>query len=368
MKDGEIHIDYVLLGKFLSGESTPDENMRVEEWKRFSKENLAQFERLVRLWQEADSLINTTPARVDLNAAWNKLSDRLFGDEVSIETPGMQKSPAREGETEALSKTSKKQVGGFDHTLRKARTRTLYYYATRIAAVLVIGFLVYAIFLMLPGRSERVEILAGNAIAVTKLPDDSKITLNEHSVITYPENFRHREREVTLEGEAFFEVQPDEQKPFVVRAHNAVIRVLGTSFNVRAIESEPEISVTVEEGKVRFADEEDVIYVILERNEKGIFNRETGHIEKYERAEGSEMFWKSRTLMFRETRLAVVFSTLGKLYEKEIIVKNEAILTCELTAKFQDMDIDEILDKIAINFNLTIQKTNNTFEISGEGC
>ena len=368
MKDEEKHIDYDLLGKFLSGETSPEENDRIEEWKRTSKENLSEFERLRRLWKEADSLINTVPAQVDTDAAWNRLSDRLFGEEISKKISDLRGAPAARTISDDASKKTVKEDEVMGQPSEKAGIRTFYYYAPRIAAVLIIGFLVYAIFFMLPGGPEHIEIEAGDAITVAELPDDSKITLNEHSVITYPENFQNNKREVTLKGEAFFEIRPDEQKPFVVRAQNALIRVMGTSFNVRALESDPEVSVTVEEGKVRFSDKEDVIYVILERNEKGIFNRETGHIEKYDRAEGSEMFWKSRTIMFRDTRLSVVFSTLEKLYEKEIMIKDEAILSCELTAKFQDMDIEEILDKIAINFNLTIQKTNNTFEISGEGC
>jgi ferric-dicitrate binding protein FerR (iron transport regulator) len=116
------------------------------------------------------------------------------------------------------------------------------------------------------------------------------------------------------------------------------------------------------------SDEEDVAYVILERNEKGILNRETGHIEKYEKAKGNEMFWKSRTLMFRDTELSAVFITLERLYEKKITIKNDKILSCVLTGKFEDMDLEEILDKIAISFNLTVLKNNDTFEISGDGC
>ena len=72
--------------------------------------------------------------------------------------------------------------------------------------------------------------------------------------------------------------------------------------------------------------------------------------------------------MFRDTELATVFDTLEKLYDIEITTENKDILSCMLTAKFQDMNIEEILDKIAINFSLTIEKNDNTFEISGDGC
>lgn len=363
MKDEEQHIDYDLLGKYLAGETSADENEKVEAWKASSPENVAEFERLSALWHEADALIGRTPAIVNTDEAWNKLQDRLFGqdiapDKISKESPGDER-PA--------DKVVDQQIPG-PPMGKTTQTRSLYYYAGRIAAVLVVGFLIYTIFFRGGGEPDLVEVVADNAVTETALPDNTKVTLNEQSTIVYPEKFKSGERTVELKGEAFFEVERDEKKPFVVRAHNALVRVLGTSFNVRAIQEETEISVTVDEGKVRLSDEDDVAFVILERNEKGVFNRNTGHIEKYEKPEGDEMMWRPRTVMFRDTRLSTVFDTLEKLYDTRIITQNEDILSCELTAKFQDISVQEILDKIAIIFNLTIEEKNNTFEISGDGC
>ena len=366
MKDEEQHIDYDLLGKYLSGECTEEEARSVETWRSSSKTNKDEFDRLARLWREADSLIGHTPAPVNLDAAWNRLHGRLFGDEEITDKSSIEETT--EVPEEKIS-SQEKEMGSPVRTLgRETKVRNLSYYLSLIAAVLIIGFMVYAIFLMTGGDPEQVVILAENDITITDLPDDTRVTLNENTKITYPEKFKSEERAVELTGEAYSEVERDEEKAFVVHAHNAVVRVLGTSFNVRAVEEETEISVTVEEGKVRLSDEEDVAFVILEKNEKGIFNRSTGHIEKYEKTEGGEMFWRSRTVMFRDTELSTVFETLEKLYDTEIRAKNEDILLCMLSAKFQDMNIDEILDKIAINFNLTIEKNNNTFEISGDGC
>ena len=149
---------------------------------------------------------------------------------------------------------------------------------------------------------------------------------------------------------------------------DAVIEVLGTSFNVRALESENEVTVTVQDGKVMLSDQDDIAYVQLEKNEKGVLNRETGHIEKYISTDESELFWKNRTLIFRDTRLSSVFETLEKLYRVRIKVNSEAIGDCLLSAKFQDQEIQEILTNIAINFNLEVIEKDNACEISGEGC
>ncbi len=366
MKDEERHIDYDLLGKYLSGECSKEEARSVETWRSSSKTNQDEFDRLARLWREADSLVGNNPAPVNLDAAWDRLHGRLFGDQEKPDKSTIEDTASNAEEDISLKGEDMETPGMAP--VRETKVRSLYYYASRIAAVLVVGFLVYAVFFMTGGDLEQVVVLAENDITTTDLPDDTKVTLNENAKITYPEKFKSEERAVELIGEAYFEVERDEEKPFVVHAHNAMVRVLGTSFNVRAVEEETEISVTVEEGKVRLSDEEDVAFVILEKNEKGIFNRSTGHIEKYEKSEGGEMFWRSRTVMFRDTELSTVFDTLEKLYDTEILAKNEEILSCMLSAKFQDMDIEEILDKIAINFNLTIEKNNNTFEISGDGC
>jgi ferric-dicitrate binding protein FerR (iron transport regulator) len=368
MKDGEQHIDFVLISKYLSGESSQSEAKIIEDWRDSSKDNAAEFDRLARLWQEAVSLTSTTPASVNTDAAWNLLHGRIFGDEAVSETKQPESDSIHTLHPEDVKKGPEKKDTSTGSGYTESKTRTLYFYTTRIAAVIVIGILIYAVFFTRGGHPDLIEVVTDNVITVTDLPDETKITLNENSRISYPEKFKAKDREVELTGEAFFEVNRNDEKPFVIYAQNAIIRVLGTSFNVRAVESESEVSVTVEQGKVRLSDEEDVAYVVLERNEKGIFNRNTGHIEKYERAEGSELFWRSRTLMFRDTELSAVFRTLERLYEMKIIIKNEKILSCVLTGKFQDMEIEEILEKIAINFNLTILKYNNTFEISGDGC
>jgi ferric-dicitrate binding protein FerR (iron transport regulator) len=368
MNDEGKHIDYDLIGKYLSGEISSGEAKKLETWRDASKENSAEFERIKKLWIEAESMTGLTPAPVNTDAAWDLLHGRLFGEEDKTKTDTSQKALETDSKDKEPVVSPEEKDKSAEPVVERTTIRSLYYYASRIAAVLIVGIIVYAIFFMGGGEPEQIEVITDNTIKVTDLPDDSRITLNENSKITYPEKFKAKERAVELQGEAFFEVKPAEEKPFVILAHNALVRVLGTSFNVRAVEEESEVTVTVEEGKVRLSDLDDVVFVDLERNEKGIFYRESGHIEKYEKAEGGEMFWRSRTLMFRNTELSMVFKTLERLFETEIIIKNEKILSCKLNSKYQDLDIDDILDRIAETFNLTIQKNNNTFEISGDGC
>ena len=340
MRENNEHIDFDLISKYLSGEASLEEIDAIDEWRESKAENQLEFDRMVVIWEEAQPWSKKDLAAVNTDAAWLSLHNRIRSQDSE---PGTTAEPSE-------------------------NVRSLFYYVARIAAVLIIGFVVYGIYKLQFDEPDQKELIAANTVIETKLSDETRITLNENSKITYPEKFREKTREVALNGEAFFEVKSEEEKPFIIHVEKAQIQVMGTSFNVRAMQEERDISVTVQEGKVRLADEEDIAFVVLGPNEKGILDKETGNIEKYSKMDGSEMFWKTKTLIFRDTRLETVFETLERVYEIDIDVSENKIFNCELTAKFQDVSIEEILDNIALNFNLTIIKEDQTFKIEGDGC
>ena len=80
------------------------------------------------------------------------------------------------------------------------------------------------------------------------------------------------------------------------------------------------------------------------------------------------LYWLNKTLLFRKTRPSVVFSTLEKLYDVEITVEKEQVLNCELTAKFSNETIDNILQHISTIFELTTEKEAGKITIKGDGC
>ena len=340
MKEANNDIDYTLIGKYLDGESSASESRKMENWINRSDANRSEYNRIKNLWEKAETMTADSKAPVNTDRAWEKLQYRISGA--------------------VPDSTARPDI--------RPQARSLTYYLTRIAAMIVVAVGLYMTYKQLIREPEIIDLVAVNEIRETTLPDQSAITLNENSTLTYPERFSKEKRVVELKGEAFFEVKRNVKKPFVIQVPDALIEVLGTSFNVRALEAEPEVTVTVQDGKVMLTDKENIAYVELEAHEKGILNRETGHIEKYISTDESEMFWKTRTLIFRDTQLSRVFETLEKVYKVKIIIQNEAIKECLLSAKFQDQDIDEILANIAINFDLTVQKKDSSYEISGDGC
>src|SRR5690606_36556914 len=118
-----------------------------------------------------------------------------------------------------------------------------------------------------------------NNVLSDHLSDGTLITLNENSSIVYQEEFTSNERHVALTGEAFFEVARDEEKPFIVDLPSETyVKVLGTSFNIKAFDGDSLVTVFVKTGRVEFGSEANNI--ILTPGEKGVYNKQSGQIER----------------------------------------------------------------------------------------
>jgi transmembrane sensor len=137
------------------------------------------------------------------------------------------------------------------------------------------------------------------------LPDGSVVALNSNSKLVFPKQFKGDTREVTIEGEAFFDVKPNAEKPFIINAGNAQVKVVGTSFNVCAYPETETVEVVVETGKVQVISKNNELTarlneVFLVPGEKGtLFNK-------------SSAFWKNRKIKIRITlpgKHAILFST-----------------------------------------------------------
>ena len=125
----------------------------------------------------------------------------------------------------------------------------------KIAAVVVFVIMLASLgfYLSRPWGTQQYSSIPTNEfeLSTIELEDGSVVTLNHDTKIYYPKTFSENIREVSIEGEAYFEVQPDADKPFVIHAGETDIMVLGTSFSVNAYPSSNEVEVVVESGKVQ---------------------------------------------------------------------------------------------------------------------
>lgn len=337
MAEQNANIDYELITKYLAGEANADEKAEVMQWRKASERNTRAFSEMETLWQQAGTITPHEKAKVDVDQGWQKLRARIKDGDKPIENYGS-----------------------------GAKTRRLYYYFSRMAAVLIVGFGFYWLYEQFSQPSENVVIATANQVLNDTLPDGSTVALNANSQLSYTKEFGDQQRNVSLKGEGFFNVEHDAQKPFIVEANGATVTVLGTSFYVRAYDSLAQITIGVKDGTVRVTALQ--IEQILKAGESVTIDNASKKMKAIEPFDPNALFWESETLIFQNEKLETVFETLETYYDLEIIVENIEVLDCRLTAKFYGEDINQILEIISTNFNLLSIQEDNRYIISGSGC
>lgn len=185
------------------------------------------------------------------------------------------------------------------------------------AAAAVVLVAVLSIYLFM-GREEAVTTYS-TAYLETEyivLPDSSKVWLNSATTLTYGSDFNKRDREVTLSGEAFFDVSKNPSKPFVVRMKDAEITVKGTSFNVTAYDGENGIQAALLTGQIQFQTGQDYIY--LSPGEVISYNHQDRSMSKSRKDVNQYCSWLEGKLDCESITLDLLFSRLTSLYGTEI--------------------------------------------------
>jgi len=336
MRNKSEHIDEKILFRFLLGEANPEETKHVEDWLQLSKENKNVLNDYETIWLETGKL-TPKPVAVDPFSAWQKMSDRIdkFEKEKSL------------NKTKVISLRSR-----------------LVWITASAAAVLIIFFAIQQLFFN-PETIKDIQFASAEKILYDTLPDGSQIALNLNSKITYPEKFTNNERRVKLEGEAFFDVKHNKEKPFVIEAGNAFVKVLGTSFDIKLINNQPEVIVT--QGLVKLftvdANTNDTLSLLLKAGEKGVISKKDNKPVLEEQKIPDAIFWMKKTLIFHDTDLKKVFTLLENFYNIEIKVSDKEIYNLRLSTTFSNNSIQEVLKVIAITFELKYTKEKNTFTI-----
>jgi len=156
---------------------------------------------------------------------------------------------------------------------------------------------------------------------VLVLADGSAVYLNAESELTYPVSFSGGERRVFLKGEAYFEVQKDADRPFVVEVDSLKIRVLGTEFGIRAYAEERCIRTTLKKGKVSV--ENSGYGVVLEPDMQAAFNKKTTRLDVRKVNVDLFLAWKDGRLVFDNCSLEDILKDLGKWYDFDVRYERE---------------------------------------------
>jgi transmembrane sensor len=231
--------------------------------------------------------------------------------------------------------------------------------------VILIGlWFVAAKQFMIP-KNDVLTFTSGNQSIEKILPDGTKILLSKNSIITYPKTFEGDTREINLTGEGFFDVHHDAAHPFIIHTQGTDVRVLGTSFNVRAYNAQ--VQVLVKTGRVQFSKNNSK--VILTKGQKAEILANVDTIIKSEISEDNVLVKeKLNSFIFDKMSLGEVAESLSKQFNVEIVFTNDKIKNCKLTATFENENLDNIISVIAETFNLTAAHQKNGIVLSGEGC
>ena len=214
---------------------------------------------------------------------------------------------------------------------RKARIpvwRGLYKYAV---AILLFGFISY--FSYQKGENSLRNALAEIEVEAPSgsqtrlhLPDGTTVLLNSDSRITYAQDFGVNSREVTLQGEGYFEVAHNQKIPFYVKTEDVQVRVLGTKFNFRDYPEDGEVVVSLIEGKValknKIRQEADLV---LMPDEQMVLDKKEKVMKKESMNAQAVLQWAECCLSFDETPLLEVAKILERSYDVEIEFTEESL-------------------------------------------
>ncbi len=317
---------------YLDGNLSPDERKRFEELLQSSPEFRAKFQEISHLYRLSENY--RKQKSIDVSAAWDTLSRKI------------------------AFLTFREKVWNF--------TRTA-------AAILLPLFLLYQ-YVLLPSVNrnmpEQTITLASMPGVITKavLPDGSEVWLNSQSELTYPRQFKGKERTVMLEGEAYFNVVSDKKRRFnVVAPHQMIVSAYGTEFNVNTYEDNARHKVTLVNGHVEVAvgdlsEKEDLL-----PGEQALYTLETKTIITAKADTYVETAWKDGKLVFRREKFENLTEKLTRKFGVTIVLEDEKLRDYEYTATFTDESLEEILELLKMSTPITYtitkqqQLDNDTF-------
>src|SRR5882762_11264985 len=314
---------YPLLERFLAGETSARDAEVVREW---LAEDAAHAQLLADL-RLIKHVANDTPPPTSVDAAWTQ----------AVKTLG---------------------VGRKTRVLRRSLMVAL---ASAAVLIAVIGG--GRVLRRAPKWKEYATAPAQRM--VIRLQDGTQVTIAPKSRVRYTADFGRAHRDLYLDGEAYFQVAPDSQRPLRVHTAASLTEDLGTAFVVRAYADQVATEVVVAEGRVALsrADTTAVPHspaLVLEARDLGRLEPRGVAAVRRGVDVGRYLAWTRGVLAFEGTPLGDVVRTLGRWYNVEIRLADSALATRRLTATFQNESIDQVLKRIGLTFGLRVERAEGS--------
>ncbi len=195
------------------------------------------------------------------------------------------------------------------------------------------------------------------------LPDGTKVILNSNSTLKYPLSFANDSREVYLEGEAFFDVVKNSNKPFKVSlSSNIDVKVLGTTFNIKAYTEDSKIETTLFTGKVEliYKEKESIKTILFPGNKASYQKLKSKMVFTQINEFGDDVAWKKGMLVFKGETLENIANELNRFFDAEIIIEDQELENQLFTASFEKgVTLKEVLKSLEISGNFKCNKISD---------
>ncbi len=363
-------VDDILLDRYAAGECAPSERAYVEQM-------LAADAAWARRLEEIRTLRSMTR---ELPQAWDV--ERLWS--------GMRERRAAAARAESAAPPSDTISPGGGRRAASARVtgaiapapRRSWTMLARMAAAITIAAGVSALWYVQQGvrggAPAHYQLEAQNGrVTSARLSDGSRVTLAAGSVLDVPREFG-RERDVTLVGQAYFEIAHDSTRPFRVHTRGTFTRVLGTKFDVRAYPEDSGVTVLVTEGRVEFGVDGGkggrpeaastsgvggavtLTPVTLTPGDRA--RLEPGGQLRVEHgvAVDRELAWMQGRLVFVDAPLSTVAREVERWYDVHIVVEDTSLASAPVTASFGNEPVDGILRALAISLDVRLTRQGDT--------
>lgn len=335
----KLRVDRALVNKFFAGNCTPAEQEAVRAWLLDPGNEIAARSYMHDVWEDTSAANTGADVPVLLEQTWQRIARR-----------------------------------------KQTSWRAAQHKYWRVAAAVLLLAAATASVWYVVGWSDRTingsvttdqKLSAATGQIIMKLlPDGTKVWLNTRSTMRYPETFSgSAEREVWLEGEAYFDVAEDKQHPFIVHASGIQIRVLGTAFNVKSYSGDPTVETTLVRGKVSLETTgQQAKKIQLAPNQQAVFSRTSEDLALANVETDRYTSWINGSLVFEDSPVQDVIKSLERWYGVTIHLQDQNNLQCRLTARIDKESLTETLDLFRSTMGITYTIDGDQVDIHGTLC
>lgn len=316
--------EYEQIARLLSGEMNESEEKSFKNEIMTDPDKIQAFDEIEKNWNSIDEF--EVFSQIDPGSAWQKVSDKLTKELVE----------------------------------QKAKTFPVWLkWAASWLLIIALGTSVWFMSKQF-GADEKLYTLNTydeNITHVHTLFDGSIVYLGKNTSLSFPENFALKDRNVVVDGEAFFDVAHDPVKPFVIETNKAIVEVIGTSFNIKTID-ENSMELFVENGKVKALLKEDLNnYLFVEHGELLVLQE--NKMAKAPAPSHYNTAWRKHHMHFKDERLENIVRVLNQNYQVTFEIEDEMLKDRRLTVTFYHDSYETIAELISITLNID-------FELKGE--